>query len=588
VNMQTSGTVLVVDDSPLICKTVSHFIEPSGYTVLAATGGKEALQILSDQGERIDVVITDVIMPVIDGVELMGKIHELYPDLPVILMTAYSNIDIVITAIKKRAFDLILKPVDATLLQQAVEKALKQRYLLHLEKNYLETLKLTVKEKTRELRMKMTELEEARTTHATEHEELKILFLKVQDIKEEWERTMDCIGDMVLLVDPAGKICRCNHALRLFVGKSYTEILGSDWRELFLSCSLTIRKTFTTGTELHHPPSGRWFIFTEYPFTDRTESEKRGTVITIHDTTELKITMDALGKAYKELQTSQAQVLHSEKMASIGQLAAGVAHEINNPIGFVSSNLATLGKYLERLTGYVTSQTRIVEHAASPAARKELAALRQELKIDRIIPDIGKLISESLDGANRVRNIVKDLNTFSRVDQGDSKVADLIECLESAITIVWNELKYKTTLNRNYGNIPPLSCYPQQLNQVFMNLLVNAGHSIESRGLITITTWSDNDTANVSIADTGCGIAPEHLSRIFEPFFTTKEVGKGTGLGLSISYDIIQKHHGDITVESTVGAGTTFTVRLPLENAELQSERVLYSSPDRRQQPVNE
>ncbi len=572
-NMQPSGTVLVVDDSPLICKTVCQVFEPSGYNVLAAMGGKEALQILADQGERVDVVITDVIMPAIDGVELLGKIHELYPDLPVILMTAYSNIDIVITAIKRRAFDLILKPVDATLLQQAVEKALKQRNLLHLEKNYLETLKQTVQAKTRELHLKMTELEEARTTQVVEHEELKILFHKVQDIKDEWERTMDCIGDMVLLVDPVGKIRRCNQALRLFVGKGYMEILGTEWKELFLNHSLTCGTTFTSGTELHHLPSGRWFIFTEYPFTDRTENKTRGTVITLHDTTELKITMDALGNAYKELQTSQAQVLHSEKMASIGQLAAGVAHEINNPIGFVSSNLGTLGKYLERLTGFMASQERIVEHAATPEARQELAALRRELKIDRIVPDLDKLISESLDGANRVRKIVKDLNSFSRVDQGNSEVADLVECLESAVTIVWNELKYKATLNRNYGNIPPLNCYPQQLNQVFMNLLVNAGHSIENQGLITITTWSDNGTANVSIADTGSGIAPEHLTRIFEPFFTTKEAGKGTGLGLSVSYDIIKKHHGDITVESTVGAGTTFTVRLPLENPELENGR---------------
>ncbi len=572
-NMQPSGTVLVVDDSPLICKTVCQVFEPSGYNVLAAMGGKEALQILADQGERVDVVITDVIMPAIDGVELLGKIHELYPDLPVILMTAYSNIDIVITAIKRRAFDLILKPVDATLLQQAVEKALKQRNLLHLEKNYLETLKQTVQAKTRELHLKMTELEEARTTQVAEHEELKILFHKVQDIKDEWERTMDCIGDMVLLVDPVGKIRRCNQALRLFVGKWYMEILGTEWKELFLNHSITCGTNFTSGTELHHLPSGRWFILTEYPFTDRMENKTRGTVITLHDTTELKITMDALGNAYKELQTSQAQVLHSEKMASIGQLAAGVAHEINNPIGFVSSNLGTLGKYLERLTGFMASQERIVEHAATPEARQELAALRRELKIDRIVPDLDKLISESLDGANRVRKIVKDLNSFSRVDQGNSEVADLVECLESAVTIVWNELKYKATLNRNYGNIPPLNCYPQQLNQVFMNLLVNAGHSIENQGLITITTWSDNGTANVSIADTGSGIAPEHLTRIFEPFFTTKEAGKGTGLGLSVSYDIIKKHHGDITVESTVGAGTTFTVRLPLENPELENGR---------------
>jgi two-component system, NtrC family, sensor kinase len=569
VNMQTSGTVLIVDDSAFICKTVCRAIEPSGYTVLTAMGGNEALQILSDQGESIDVVITDVIMPVIDGVELMEKIHELFPDLPVILMTAYSNIDIVITAIKKRAFDLILKPVDDSLLQQAVEKALKQKNLICLEKHYLKTLEQTVKERTRELQLKMTELEETRTTLSTEHEKLKTVFRKVQMIKREWELTMDCIGDMVLLVDPAGMIRRCNQALRLFVGRNYTEILGTDWRELLRSNSLTAMTTTDSGTELHHAPSGRWFIFTEYPFTDQTENESHGTVITIHDTTALKMAMDDLAKAYKELQSTQAQVLQNEKMASIGQLAAGVAHEINNPIGFVSSNLGTLGKYLERLTGFIDSQTRIIEASASYEAQRELATLRQSLKIDRIIPDIRKLINESADGANRVRKIVRDLNTFSRVDNEDRKVSDLIECLESAITIVWNQLKYKATLKRNYGSIPPLNCYPQQLNQVFMNLLVNAGHAIENNGQITITTWLDDDTANVSIADTGCGIAPEHLNRIFEPFFTTKEVGRGTGLGLSISYDIIQKHHGEITVDSTVGTGTTFTVRLPLGNTAL-------------------
>lgn len=572
-NIQPSGTVLVVDDSPTLCKTVCRLIEPSGYTVLSATRGEVALRILAEQGEKVDVVITDIFMPAIDGVELMGKIHEIQPDLPVILMTAYSSIDVVINAIKKRAFDLILKPVDSSLLQQALERALKQKNLIHLEKNYLETLKQTVREKTRDLNLKMKELEEARASQIAEHEELKILFRKVQDIKDEWERTMDCIGDMVLLVGPDGRIRRCNQALRLFVGKEYMEILGTDWRDLFHNHSLSAGTSFTSGSELHHLPSGRWFVFTEYPFTDRTGNETRGTVITLHDTTELKITMDALGKAYKELQASQAQVLQSEKMASIGQLAAGVAHEINNPIGFISSNLGTLGKYLERITGFMASQERIVEQGATAEALRELAAVRRELKIDRIVPDIGKLIDESLDGANRVRKIVKDLNTFSRVDQGCSEIADLVECLESAVTIVWNQLKYKATLNRNYGNVPPLKCYPQQLNQVFMNLLVNAGHSIEGQGIITIMTWLDADNAYVSIADTGCGIEPEHLSRIFEPFFTTKEEGKGTGLGLSISYDIIKKHHGDITVESVVGAGTTFTVKLPLENPDLESAR---------------
>jgi len=549
----------------LVCKSVCTAIEPLGYKVLTAVGGKEALMLLTNPDNRIDVVITDVIMPVIGGVELMGIIHERDPDMPVILMTAFSKMDIVLSAIRKRAFDLILKPLDVPLLQQAVAKAMKHRNLLFLEKNYLETLKQTVKEKTSELQNKMVELEDARATQTAEHEKLKMAFRKVEEIKLEWERTMDCIGDMVLLVSEDGKIRRCNKALRLFTGKSYAEILDTDWQDLFRVHSLLTNGTaFTSGSELHHAPSGSWFIFTAYPFTYGNETANHGTVITLHDTTELKKTVDALGKAYKDLQSTQAQVLQHEKMASIGQLAAGVAHEINNPIGYVSSNLNTLKKYLERLTGFITSMSGIVEHATGPEVQKELTDLRQSLKIDHIIKDIGTLIKETFDGASRVGKIVQDLNTFSRIDKGESCMADVTECLESAINIAWNELKYKVTINRDYESIPPIKCYPQQLNQVFINLLVNAGHAINGKGQFTIATRAYKSSIYISIADTGSGIAPEHLSRIFEPFFTTKDVGKGTGLGLSISYDIIKKHQGDITVDSTVGKGTTFTIRLPL------------------------
>jgi len=562
---QTSKTVLVIDDSPLICKFVCAAVVPLGYKVLIAAGGTEALTILGRPENRIDVVISDVMMPVIGGVELMGIIHERDPDTPVILMTAFSNIDIVLIAIKKRAFDLILKPIDAPQLQQAVEKAMKHRNLLSLEKNYLETLEETVKEKTSQLQNRMAELEETRATQTAEHEKLKMLFGKVEEIKLEWERTMDCIGDMVLLVNEDGKIRRCNKALRLFTGQPYLSILDTDWQELFSAHSLLVTSTtIASGSELYHAPSGSWFIFTTYPFTYGNETAIHGTVITLHDTTELKKTVGALEKAYKDLQTTQAQILHHEKMASIGQLAAGVAHEINNPIGYVSSNLNTLSKYLERLTGFITSQTEIVERATGPEVQKELADLRQSLKIDHTIKDIGPLIIETLDGTSRVGKIVQDLNTFSRVDTGERCMADVSECLESAINIVWNELKYKVTMHRDYESIPPIKCYPQQLNQVFINLLINAGHAIEGKGHLTVTTRAHESSVYISIADTGSGIAPEHLSRIFEPFFTTKEVGKGTGLGLSITYDIIKKHQGDIAVDSTVGKGTTFTVRLPL------------------------
>jgi two-component system NtrC family sensor kinase len=194
----------------------------------------------------------------------------------------------------------------------------------------------------------------------------------------------------------------------------------------------------------------------------------------------------------------------------------------------------------------------------------ELVETRKKLKVDYVLGDIRSLLSESSEGAERVRAIVQNLKSFSRIDEAQSKEVDLNDCLESTISIAWNELKYKTTLIRDYGELPLVSCYPQQLNQVFLNLLVNAAHAIDKQGEITIKTWQDGDCVCVAVSDTGCGIPDEVRNRIFEPFFTTKEVGKGTGLGLSISYDIVKKHNGTIEVTSTSGQGTTFTVRLPI------------------------
>ncbi|PNU19936.1 hypothetical protein C2E25_09705 [Geothermobacter hydrogeniphilus] len=277
----------------------------------------------------------------------------------------------------------------------------------------------------------------------------------------------------------------------------------------------------------------------------------------------------ALEEAHSELKASQSRILQQEKMASIGQLSAGVAHEINNPIGFISSNLTTLGKYAGRIIGYLDEQERLWREKSRNEIGDELAALRKKLKIDYIVHDLKDLIDESLEGADRVKKIVLDLKGFSRVDDADCKEVDLHECLESTINIAWNEIKYKATLKKEFGDIPLLRCYPQQLNQVFMNLLVNAAHAIEDQGEITVRTWRDGEGIRVAISDTGRGISEQARERIFEPFFTTKEVGKGTGLGLSISYDIIKKHHGEISVESRLGEGTTFTIFLPLQSKEV-------------------
>jgi len=269
-------------------------------------------------------------------------------------------------------------------------------------------------------------------------------------------------------------------------------------------------------------------------------------------------------QAYDDLKKVQAQLLQQDKMASIGQLAAGVAHEINNPMGYIISNLGSLERYVEKVTGYLDANEKFfADH--DPSVLEHLALEQKKYKIDRIRKDLPDLVKESLEGAERVRKIVHDLKSFSRIDTAEFAFADINDGLESTLSIVWNELKYKAVVNKEYGQLPRVCCNLGQLNQVFMNILVNAAQAIESRGEILIRTWSEGDMVGISISDTGCGIPPKTLKQIFDPFFTTKEVGKVTGLGLASAYDIItNKHGGTIEVTSEAGVGTAFTILLPV------------------------
>ena len=244
-----------------------------------------------------------------------------------------------------------------------------------------------------------------------------------------------------------------------------------------------------------------------------------------------------------------------------------MAHEINNPIGYVQSNLVTLSDYLSNLFRLLNVQDSALRQlrTAQPDLLAQIEQVRQEIDFDFLAKDLPTLLAESQEGISRVRKIIQDLREFSRAGHTEAwTLADLHAGLDSTINIVWNELKYKVELVKHYGDIPPIECLPYQLNQVFMNILVNAGHAIEERGQITIETHASGDYVYVEISDTGKGIAPEHLGRVFEPFFTTKPVGKGTGLGLSISYGIVRKHSGEIDVRSEVGEGTMFIVKLPV------------------------
>jgi signal transduction histidine kinase len=275
-------------------------------------------------------------------------------------------------------------------------------------------------------------------------------------------------------------------------------------------------------------------------------------------------------RRHQEYQMVHLQLLQSEKLAAIGQLAAGIAHEINNPIGFVNSNLNTLNGYLRDVFCVMdASDAALDEKPLSAETLQNLRELKQTKQLDYLRGDIPELIAESMEGLSRVRDIIQDLKDFAHADKNDWELGDLHKGLDSTLNIINNELKYHCTVNKQYGEIPQIYCLPSQLNQVFMNLLINAAHAIETKGDIQISTGCADRNVWVEISDNGKGIDPENLPRLFEPFFTTKPVGKGTGLGLSVSQNIVRKHGGRIEVTSQLGQGSRFRVWLPIRPPEL-------------------
>lgn len=274
---------------------------------------------------------------------------------------------------------------------------------------------------------------------------------------------------------------------------------------------------------------------------------------------------DELQRAQKKLAGTREQLLQAEKMASIGQLAAGVAHEINNPIGYVHSNLGTLQEYTGALFGLIDAYAEAMADEDPASHRGALAAAREQLDVDFITGDLPPLLKESREGIERVTRIVRDLKDFSHVERdAPMRPADLQQGLESTLNIVWNDLKYKARVEKHFAPMPPVECHRSEINQVLMNLLINAGQAIDERGTIVLATGAGDGEAWISISDSGCGMPQEVIDRIFDPFFTTKPVGRGTGLGLAICYGIIAKHHGRIEVSSTLGVGSTFRVVLPV------------------------
>lgn len=408
------GRVVIVDDDREVRLSLQEILAESGYEAHTFDNGDDALSYLVGQGA--DLVLTDIRMPGMNGMELLDSILAVKADIPVILMTAFADIDMTVMAIKIGAFDFIFKPYDVGYMLKSVEKGVTFR------------------------RLRLAELQH--------HEDL--------------ERAVEA------------RTC--------------------------------------------------------------------------------------------ELQKAHALLLQNEKMALVGQIAAGVAHEINNPLGFISCNLESLRKFSERVLVFLMAQSESIAKYCPSEELTRIDELRTKAHINRIVDEIPEMVAESLEGVGRIKEIVSNLKGFARIDDKEFIAASINDIINKALNIVRNELKYVATMVTDFGDISPLKCLPNQLAQVYMNLLVNAAQAIEGHGEIRIRTWQEEGNVFVSISDSGCGIPDEVKGHIFEPFFTTKDVGKGTGLGLPICYDIIHKHSGEIQVSSIVGTGTTFTIRLPLDH----------------------
>ncbi|MBN1918018.1 MAG: response regulator [Verrucomicrobia bacterium] len=536
------GKVLVVDDDQAVNAMLTEVLANHGYHTVTALAAEQALD--KYRHGVFDVVVSDVKMPGMDGTELLRHLHEIDGDTAVILVTGYADLSSARDAVRGGAFDYVLKPFDLGALVREVDEAAaetRRHREAREEHRQLETL---VEEKTQDLAFQsaVLHLEQERFHGILKSANFGLLVLNGDD-------------DTVILANEHAK-----RYLRLrslidgdYFGEHYSELCPDDMRERVAALVDAVKRRLQVCSQ---PPftNREGFVLELQSYPVMTQGTLRATVIVANDITERT--------------KLEEQLLVSSKLAGIGELAAGIAHEINNPIGFVASNTRTLQRYVHDLSELVSEYHKLKDIIAAGQASAELVekieALERRLDVDFVLEDIQDLVEENGDGLNRVVKILRDLKNFSHADEEEPQPVDLNAVIEDALNLARNELKYKAEVETDFGELPPLSGHPGQLSQVFINILVNAAHAIEDRGTIAITTKADGDAVVVRVRDTGCGMTPEVRACIFDPFFTTKGRGKGTGLGLSIALEIVQKHGGTIAVESAPGEGSTFVLTFPV------------------------
>ena len=562
--------ILVAEDNAVTRRLLRRILERLGHEVITAPDGHDAWERF--QSNDIRVVISDWMMPRMDGLDLCRRIRSDYDHqyVYIVILTAKDQKEDLVEVFDAGADDYITKPFDPEELRASLTKCGR---IVSLEERY-RSLEHTLIESRNKLRI-----------------------------------VFDSLQEEIVAVDASLNIVSANQTFLQAVQASFDRVIGTPlfgadslcpgWRSDSLKG--LVHRVFASRTprQMLEKISGRgqsmaFKLIDGLPVTDENGTvfqvvlvskditeDRRKTEKIQNLNQELKASSDKIRKknselenALRQLRETQAQMLQTEKMASIGQLAAGVAHEINNPTGYVSSNLKTLSNYQESINAlmdlYQALKADLRQETANTDAKREVLdqlekidAIEKSIDFDFLRSDIMALIGESREGTERIKKIVLDLKEFAHPGQEQKKPTDINRGLESTLNVVLNEFKYKARVVKDFGELPAVSCHPQQLNQVFMNILLNAAQAIEDNGEVRIQTRQNNQNIEIVIQDNGHGIETENLSRVFDPFFTTKDVGEGTGLGMNIAYNIVKKHDGSIDVESRQGEGTTFTVKIP-------------------------
>jgi signal transduction histidine kinase/ActR/RegA family two-component response regulator len=570
--------IMIVEDDPVSMALLKKALAKMEEEVVTATTGTEAQALFQAQQPRI--VISDWMMPEMNGLELCREIRSQNSNTYtyVILTTGKDKQEDLLEAFNAGIDDYLTKPFD---IREFLARLNTGKRMIELEDNYKYLQEILIQSRNK-IRTVFDVLPEEILTVDLD---LNIMAMN-RSMMEKMSGSFEDYHDTPChaLTEDGDSKFYAEHIKEMVQACVDT---GAQHFHLDRYIGSSVREVIKERTALPiKDDEGRVFQVTfvsrdvTEAYQHQEEMKKLNRKLKIVSS-ELINKNGKLENALENLERTQAQMLQSEKMASIGQLAAGVAHEINNPTGFVSSNLKTLGDYLTDLNQLLGDYQALKENldalpddllpAESKALLKKVATTETEIDIDYIKEDTGMLIEESCEGTERIKKIVDDLKQFAHPGEEKMKATDINAGLESTLNVVNNELKYKATIVKAFGDLPIISAHPQQLNQVFMNILVNAAQAIEKSGQIKIVTATVDGKAEIRISDTGCGISEKNLSKIFDPFFTTKDVGKGTGLGMNIAYNIIRKHEGEIRVESEIGKGTTFIIQLPPGRAESEA-----------------